>query len=726
MQNRVVADRYELVQQIGRGAMGFIWEAIDQQLRRRVAVKLMTPDHMASNMARIRFDREAKAIAQLKSPYVVQIYDYGIDKDDSPFIVMELLEGEDLDNRLERDGRLPLGVVTSIVKQAGMGLASAHKSGIVHRDFKPANIFLSQGDAGEVVKILDFGVVSMLAEPNIDSDDDGMGQTAAGTIVGTPLYMSPEQIRGGVVDHRSDLWSLAVVAYRALTGVNPFAGQWLGMLMVRICTDPFTLPSTVLPELSPEVDKFFEQALAKDPEKRFKHAKEFFTAFAALSEHRERGKAKILVVDDEPDVELLVKQRFRQQIKKSVYDFVFASDGLKALEKLREHEDIDVIMTDINMPGMDGLTFLSHIGEVNPHVRTIVVSAYGDMGNIRTAMNRGAFDFVVKPIDFKDLEVTIEKTFKHVLELKKNAQSSEENNLLRMFVSPYLVDRMHAKSLFVPVTSGLATLAYIDIARGRSKVSPENVEDLVRTLNANFEIIVPAVMGRGGVIEKFVGDAVLVIFQGENHATRAVDACLTIRTQLRTLAVRAGKDSPFALGVRIGITTGHVASGEIGSKAYGRLDHAIVGDVPRAAATLEHSAKTNQILIDDATCDAINGTFECTACEVSVEPFAFKSYEVVRRIGAEAPSKPIGASIDMSLSSSNDPATTTSDTIITHDGEIPEMMQSKATKTTADDPAASVQAGPKIIMEPKGPSVIALHAAQKGVTTDPKKNPDQN
>src|SRR4051812_17083397 len=113
MQNRVVADRYELVQQIGRGAMGFIWEALDQQLRRRVAVKLMTPDHMASNMARIRFDREAKAIAQLKSPHVVQIYDSGIDKDGSPYIVMELLEGEDLDNRLERDGRLPLGVVAS-------------------------------------------------------------------------------------------------------------------------------------------------------------------------------------------------------------------------------------------------------------------------------------------------------------------------------------------------------------------------------------------------------------------------------------------------------------------------------------------------------------------------------------------------------------------------------------------------------------------------------------
>jgi eukaryotic-like serine/threonine-protein kinase len=695
MDNRVVADRYELVRQIGRGAMGFIWEASDRHLRRRVAVKLMTPDHMASNMARVRFDREAKAIAQLKNQHVVQIYDYGIDGDGSPFIVMELLEGEDLDNRLERDGRLPLNFVAMVVQHATSGLHHAHGKGIVHRDFKPANLFMAQSDNGEITKILDFGVVAMLSEPNIDADDDGMGQTAAGTIVGTPLYMSPEQIRGGSVDNRSDLWSLAVVAYRALTGVNPFAGQWLGMLMVRICTDPFTAPSKHCPDLSPEVDAFFETALAKDPDKRFRNAKEFGAAFAALLEKRERRKARILVVDDEEDVELLVKQRFRQQIKKSVYDFVFASNGLKALEKLRTEGDIDVIMTDINMPGMDGLTFLSHIGEVNPHARTIVVSAYGDMGNIRTAMNRGAFDFVVKPIDFKDLEVTIEKTLKHVNDLKKNAQSSEENNILRMFVSPTLIDRLHAKALFIPVTSGMATVAYIDIARGRTKVTPESVDELVRTLNANFEVIVPAVTGRGGVVEKFLGDAVLVIFQGDKHATRAIDACLTLRTQLRTLANRAGKESPFALGVRIGIASGVIATGEIGSKAYGRLDHTVLGDVPRAAATLEYSAKTNQILIDDATRDAIHGAFECNAVEANVESLGISAYEVVRRIGAESPTATTGSSslnesssisAELSISSSS-AGRTTSDTIITHDGDIPDEIPARAMATTADDPA---------------------------------------
>ena len=322
--------------------------------------------------------------------------------------------------------------------------------------------------------------------------------------------------------------------------------------------------------------------------------------------------------------------------------------------------------------------------------RTIVVSAYGDMGNIRTAMNRGAFDFVVKPIDFKDLEVTIEKTFKHVTELKKNAQSSEENNLLRMFVSPKLIDRFHAKSLFAPMTSGIATVAYIDVVRGRAHITPENVDELVRTLNANFEVIVPAVTGRGGIIEKFVGDAVLVIFQGEDHATRALDACMTLRTQLRSLATRAGKDSPFALGIRIGVATGIVASGEIGSKAYGRLDHSVLGDVPRAAAMLEHIAKKNQILIDDATWEAVQGSFDCNTVEVDVAPLAFKAHEVVRRIGGDPEPKDPQRQSHLNLSASAlaaKAASTTSDTIITHDGDIPDVIATSLVASTADDPA---------------------------------------
>ncbi len=638
MAHRFIAGKYELVRQIGRGAMGYIWEALDLHLRRRVALKLMSPDHVASTTARARFDREAKAIAQLKNPHVVQIYDYGIDEG-SPYIVMELLEGEDFESRLDRIERMPLVALVPIVMQSALGLGAAHAKGIVHRDFKPANVFMARGDADETVKILDFGVVTMLTNPEEEEPTaDELHLTTAGSIVGTPLYMSPEQIRCGAVDLRTDLWSLAVLAYRALTGQHPFPGQWLGMLMVRICTDPFPPPSSILPELPPEVDRFFERALAKDPDKRFRSAREFAIAFAMLAERKEPGPAKILVVDDEPDVPHLIRQRFRQQIKKSVYDFVFATNGESALEQLRKHDDIDVVLTDINMPGMDGLTFLSRVGDVNPLVRTIIVSAYGDMSNIRTAMNRGAFDFLVKPIDFKDLEVTIEKTLKHVTELRTNARSSEENTVLRMFVSPSLVDRLRSSSPFGAIDTWQGTVIFVDLADYHASSKAQSPNERVRTLNANFEVIVPAVTNRGGVVDKFLGKSIMAIFRGENHVARALEASLDIRMQLRTLALRAGQDSPFGLGVSIGVATGDMLSGEIGSKAFGRLDYTVLGEVPRAAAMLQSAAAKNQILMNKDTFDVARDSFDC----VPVHPHMLEpidAFELVRRAGGDSQGK---------------------------------------------------------------------------------------
>ena len=136
-------------------------------------------------------------------------------------------------------------------------------------------------------------------------------------------------------------------------------------------------------------------------------------------------KKKVLVVDDEEDLELLVRQKFRRRIRKGEFEFVFAHNGQEALERLAEHDDIRLVLTDINMPVMDGLALLSQLEDVNPDVRAVIVSAYGDMDNIRTAMNRGAFDFVTKPIDFNDLEITIEKTLKHVITLQNALQSRD-------------------------------------------------------------------------------------------------------------------------------------------------------------------------------------------------------------------------------------------------------------------------------------------------------------
>src|SRR4249919_3417052 len=144
--------------------------------------------------------------------------------------------------------------------------------------------------------------------------------------------------------------------------------------------------------------------------------------------------AKILVADDESDLEILIKQKFRKQIREQKYEFIFAINGKDALIKLNENSDIDIVLTDINMPEMDGLTLLLKLNEVSPMIKAVIVSAYGDMDNIRTAMNRGAFDFVTKPINFEDLELTVNKTLNYVKQLHETLKAIQENNILRMYV----------------------------------------------------------------------------------------------------------------------------------------------------------------------------------------------------------------------------------------------------------------------------------------------------
>ncbi|WP_437760715.1 protein kinase domain-containing protein [Sorangium sp. So ce1389] len=271
----VIAGRYRLERMLARGGMGSIWVARHLQLDVGVAVKLMASEYAASTTARARFEREARAAAQLKIPNVVHVHDYGIE-DDTPFLVMELLEGEDLETRLAREGRLTGAATLTIVTQVCKALRRAHEMGIIHRDLKPANLFLSRQDEDELVKVLDFGIAK--AEGMLLAGKE----TKTGTLVGSPYYMSPEQVRRSKsLDRRSDLWSIGVIIYRCLTGRLPFPGEEIGEVFVAICTEDFPLPSSLAPELGPEVDRFFARALMRDPEHRFQSASELAEAFHA-------------------------------------------------------------------------------------------------------------------------------------------------------------------------------------------------------------------------------------------------------------------------------------------------------------------------------------------------------------------------------------------------------------------------------------------------------------
>jgi serine/threonine-protein kinase len=266
--NLVIADRYRLERQIGRGGMGSVWLARHLGLDIPCAVKFIEGEYATLPEAQARFVREAKAAAQLRSPHVVQILDHGV-WDGTPYMAMELLEGEDLGKRLGRIGRMSPQDVCVIITQVSRALTKAHGAGIVHRDLKPDNIFLVHDDDREIAKVLDFGI----AKANTGGIDGS--NTKTGAMLGTPYYMSPEQAQGvKAVDHRSDLWSLAVIVFQALTGKLPFESEALGDLLVKIIVQPIPVPSQVAPDLPAAFDRWWAKAANRDPSQRYQSAKE--------------------------------------------------------------------------------------------------------------------------------------------------------------------------------------------------------------------------------------------------------------------------------------------------------------------------------------------------------------------------------------------------------------------------------------------------------------------
>ncbi|MEZ4293869.1 MAG: protein kinase [Polyangiaceae bacterium] len=283
-QGHLVANRYRLVRTLAQGGMGSLWVAHDTQLGRQVAVKVMVPAASALPELVARFEREAKAAAQLRSAHAVQVYEHGVDRG-QPFIVMELLDGEDLAAVLRRERRLSLEQTARLLDSVCKAVRAAHELGIVHRDLKPANIFLAHQDDEIVVKVLDFGVAK-LTGPEADV-------TRAHALLGTPHFMAPEQARdmGIPVDHRADLWALGVIAFRALTGKLPFVGEDPIHVLVSVASQAAPLPSSVAPDLGPEIDDFFAIALARDPAARFQSARAMRDALLRLASTGASGAA---------------------------------------------------------------------------------------------------------------------------------------------------------------------------------------------------------------------------------------------------------------------------------------------------------------------------------------------------------------------------------------------------------------------------------------------------
>jgi len=264
----LILNRYRLESLLGRGGMGSVWRAEHVQLKSPVAVKLLDPAIAGNEQVLARFLREAQASAALRSPHVVQIFDYGVEEG-TAFIAMEMLHGQSLADRISAQGKLPPEETFRFLQQVLRAMGKAHEAGIVHRDLKPDNIFICQDDP-EFAKVLDFGVAKVKSGDLLGSAGS---KTQTGMMIGTPYYMSPEQTQAKDIDARADLWSIAVIAFECLIGARPFTGDSFGELILGINAKPIPLPSQqdVVPA---GFDEWFVKATQRDRERRFQSARE--------------------------------------------------------------------------------------------------------------------------------------------------------------------------------------------------------------------------------------------------------------------------------------------------------------------------------------------------------------------------------------------------------------------------------------------------------------------
>ena len=273
---RTLEDKYRLDRLLGRGGMGAVYEATDLRLGRRVAVKVLLGREFGNQLALRRFEREAQACARLSHPNIVTIFDFGRAGADGAYLVMELVHGTTLRVALNQHGRLAPRLATNVFAQICVGITAAHVRGIVHRDLKPENVILaSEEDDSPLVKILDFG----LAKTYVADSDNASSLTGPGVIVGTLAYMAPEQLTGGAIDHRCDIFSIGVIAAEALSGRRPFTGRSHGELLLSILNDAVELDGHV--PAAAELQQVLRRATAREPSARYQTVMELWTELSA-------------------------------------------------------------------------------------------------------------------------------------------------------------------------------------------------------------------------------------------------------------------------------------------------------------------------------------------------------------------------------------------------------------------------------------------------------------
>lgn len=276
----MIAGKYQIAKVLGEGGMGVVYEATHLRLRQRVAVKMLLPDMLSHEVIVTRFEREARAAGQLRSRHVARVMDVDVTADGLPYMVMEYLEGHDLEAELQRRTSFPWEEAVDYVLQACAAMSEAHQVGIVHRDLKPSNLFLANDGEARVVKVLDFGISKVAFEGDVEI-------TATDALLGSPRYMAPEQIEGARdVDRRADIWSLGMVLFHALAGRHPFEGAASTDVALAILSRPIPRLHDARPDLPRALCDVVMTALAKDPAARFATAAELARALEPFAVER--------------------------------------------------------------------------------------------------------------------------------------------------------------------------------------------------------------------------------------------------------------------------------------------------------------------------------------------------------------------------------------------------------------------------------------------------------
>jgi adenylate cyclase len=323
---------------------------------------------------------------------------------------------------------------------------------------------------------------------------------------------------------------------------------------------------------------------------------------------------KILAVDDEPDFELLIRQRFRRQIREQEFTFRFARHGEEALTALEAEPDIGLMLLDINMPVMDGLTLLARLRERQSGVRSIIVSAYGDMENLRTAMNRGAFDFVTKPVDLNDLEITIRKTLEDIAKLadldRRRAVAERARSNLARYFSPHIVELLAERDEpFGSVRRQTVSVLFVDIVgftQMAERMAPEAVVTLLRRFH---ERMTAQIFACGGTVEKYIGDAIFALWGlPEADGRDAGNALRCALAMLAALEAWNGERIPAgeaALAIGIGLHHGPAVIGDVGSEHS--LSFTVIGDTVNTASRLQALTRTlaTPLVVSDALVAAV-------------------------------------------------------------------------------------------------------------------------